>query len=153
MVTMADRSVVVDTNVLLTATHVPRPWRSQALIVLNEWPNRGIRLLTCGQILREYLVVATRPADVNGLGLRIDQSLENVEAFLGRMDLVEEGPESFAQLAWVLRTTECSGKQIHDANLVAIALARGAQGLVTANPKDFERFSDLLSIQALADVE
>lgn len=33
------------------------------------WPASGSVLYTSGQILREYLVVATRPVHHNGLGL------------------------------------------------------------------------------------
>lgn len=66
---MADKSILVDTNVLLAATTPGRSLHSAALEVLNEWPNGGVSLLTSGQILREYLVVATRPASSNGLEL------------------------------------------------------------------------------------
>lgn len=65
--TAADR-VFVDTNVLLAASDPSRPHHHQALHVFDRWPSEGVMLLASGQVLREYLVVATRPLQANGLG-------------------------------------------------------------------------------------
>ncbi len=58
---MDDEAVLVDTNVLLTATTPARALHTEALEVLNEWPAQGFALCVSGQVFREYLVVATRP--------------------------------------------------------------------------------------------
>jgi predicted nucleic acid-binding protein len=58
-----DRAVLVDTNVLLSATAPLRPLHRAAIAVLNDWPNQGSILATTTQVLREYLVVATRPVE------------------------------------------------------------------------------------------
>jgi hypothetical protein len=47
----------------------------------------------------------------------------------------------------------CQGKQIHDANLVATALASDVTKLVTANTGDFARFSSEVEIIDLATVD
>lgn len=132
--------VLVDTNVLLTATTPARQLHAAALSVLNEWPNRGVRLCTCGQILREYLVVATRRPEVNGLGLSRETALGNVEKLAARMRFLDEDQRVAASLQSILRRTECSGRQIHDANLVAVAERYEVARLVTANAGDFVRF-------------
>ncbi len=64
----ADR-VVLDTNVLLAATDEERPDHQDAVVSLNEWPASGVVLYTSGQILREYLAVATRSVEHDGLGM------------------------------------------------------------------------------------
>lgn len=74
MAMMDDKAVVLDTNVLLSATAPLRPLHRAALVVLNEWPNQGIVLSVSSQVLREYLVVATRPVQANGLGLDLHDS-------------------------------------------------------------------------------
>jgi len=74
---MADDAVLIDTNVLLSATTPARKLHRHALTVLADWPQQGIPLWVSGQALREYLVVATRPADVNGLGLAVEDALAN----------------------------------------------------------------------------
>jgi predicted nucleic acid-binding protein len=60
--------VMLDTNVLLAATNESRAEHRDALKVLNEWAAGHIDLCTSGQVLREYLSVATRSAEQNGLG-------------------------------------------------------------------------------------
>ncbi len=147
-----DRPVLVDTNILLTATAPNRPFYQAALTVLNEWPNRGIRLLTSGQVLREYLAVATRPASLNGLGLSVVLALENLQRMRRRMRVLEETVATASQLARLVSDGLCSGKQIHDANLVATLLTSGEGRLITANVRDFRRFGKLIEVLELSSV-
>lgn len=148
--TMDDKAVLVDTNVLLSATAPLRPFHQAALAVLNDWPNQGIVLMASSQVLREYLVVATRPIEVNGLGLGVDEALANVMAFRGRMRLLVESEAAWDRLRGLIATHSCKGKQIHDANVVASALTSGVAKLVTANVGDFSRFAAELEVIDLA---
>ena len=79
--TMADDSLFVDTNVLLTATDESRPLHSEALNLLSGTTGRDKRLAASGQVVREYLVVATRPIENNGLGLSVADAEANVTEF------------------------------------------------------------------------
>ncbi len=79
---VADRAVL-DTNVLLAATDQARERHMQALAALNVWPASGLVLYTSGQIMREYLAVATRPVDRNGLGMGRRDAIANVRALRG----------------------------------------------------------------------
>ncbi len=116
---MDDEAVLVDTNVLLTATTPARALHTEALEVLNEWPTRGFSLCVSGQVFREYLVVATRPTEVNGLGLGVEDALANVAELRARFRLLDERVAVFEHLNRLVREIGCRGKQIHDANLVA----------------------------------
>lgn len=145
-----DKVVLVDTNVLLSATAPLRPLHRAALTVLNDWPNQGTILAASSQVLREYLVVATRPADVNGLGLGVDDALANVAAFRGRMRLLLESEAAWTRLQALAATYSCLGKRIHDANVVATALVNGVTRLVTANVEDFSRFVAEIEVTDLA---
>lgn len=143
-------SVLVDTNVLLAATTPDRDLHQAALNVFNDWPRRGIELCVSGQVLREYLVVATRDRKHNGLGLSVPEALDNVAAFLERSRFLGEGFEVTARLRALLQAVECRGKKIHDANLVATAQAHGVSRVVTANLGDFKRFQDRVELISLA---
>lgn len=145
-----DRVVFVDTNVLLSATAPFRILHQAALAVLNEWPNQGIILAVSTQVLREYLSVATRPAEINGLGLGTDDALANVAAFRGRMRLLVESEAVWDRLRTLIATYGCVGKQIHDANVVATALTSGITVLVTANTGDFTRLASEIEVVDLA---
>ena len=140
MATTADSGAVfLDTNVLLTATTPARPLHEAALEVFDVWPDRGLRLCTSGQVLREYLVVATRPAEVNGLGLSLEDALVNASRIGERLQVLAEGEATLRRLERIVRDFGCRGKQVHDAHIVATALEHGVAKLVTENTADFLR--------------
>ncbi len=122
------------------------------LRVLNDWPNQGVRLCTTGQILREYLVVATRPVEQNGLSLSAAVASENVAKLRGRMLFCDETRAVFTRLQELMAEVGFTGKQVHDANVVATALTHGVSSVVTANTAHFERFTPLVEILNLDDV-
>jgi predicted nucleic acid-binding protein len=64
----------VDTNVLLEATDEKRRFHQACVEFLER--ARGLR--TSAQVIREYLVVATRPVAVNGLGRALTDALMNI---------------------------------------------------------------------------
>ena len=67
--------VLVDTNVLLEATDEGRRLHAQALGLFRNASDDGVDLFLGTQVLREYLVVATRPVENNGLGMTTDLAL------------------------------------------------------------------------------
>ncbi len=86
---VADRAVL-DTNVLLAATDEARQEHEHAVAAINLWPASGLVLYTSGQIMREYLAVATRPVDQNGLGMARPDAVANVRALRARLNLLAE---------------------------------------------------------------
>lgn len=143
-----DRAVV-DTDVLLAATDEAREDHAAAVAVLDLWPSSGVSLYTSGQILREYLAVATRPVDANGLGLERADAVANVRVLRGRMRLLSEDARVADRLLDVLEGTECSGKQVHDASVVAAMLVHGIDAVVTRNVGDFARFGEQVRVLEL----
>jgi predicted nucleic acid-binding protein len=141
--------VMLDTNVLLAATDEGRAEHGRALAVVNDWPGQGTTLYASGQILREYLAVATRPADRNGLGLSQADALTNVRAFRGRVSLLAEDGKVADRLLSLLDGIPAAGKQVHDANVVATMLVHGVDTVVTINLHDFARFGQLVRLAGL----
>ena len=140
---------MLDTNILLTATDEGRAGHEQALDVINGWPAQGTALYTSGQIIREYLSVATRPTTQNGLGLPVPDALDNAHAFRFRMLMLAEDAKVADRLAELLEETKCGGKQVHDANVVATMLVHGVGTIVTLNTGDFARFSQHVQVSGL----
>ncbi len=145
LVTAPDR-VMLDTNVLIAATDEGRTEHRDALTVVNDWAAGHTELCTSGQILREYLTVATRPADKNGLGLNLRDALGNVSAIRERTTLLTEDTKVADRLLGLLADVECRGKQVHDANVVATMLVHGVRAVVTLNAEDFARFEGHVSL-------
>ena len=143
---MAGNAILFDTNVLLSATGRARDNHERALRVLNDWPDHGYPLCTSGQILREYLVVATRPPERNGLGLPLAEALANRDRLLARLKFLDENRSVSDRLRRLVESATLAGKKVHDANLVATALAHGVTRILTENVQDFERFADVIEI-------
>ena len=148
LATPPDRAML-DTNVLLAATDEGRAEHDQALEIVNDWPGRGTTLYTSGQILREYLAVATRTVERNGLGLNLADAVANVRALRGRTSLLAEDGKVADRLLVLLDDIECGGKQVHDANVVATMLVHGIDAVVTINLDDFNRFARLVRLIGL----
>jgi len=138
----------IDTNVLLAATALARSGHGAALALLHAgFAERALFL--SGQVLREYVAVATRPAAANGLGLGAAEAIGNARQFLDRSNFLREDEAVRDSLFHLLETTPCSGKQVHDANIVATMITHGVGVLVTLNPRDFERFVPRIQVVGL----
>ena len=149
--TMAGDFLFVDTNVLLTATDESRLLHLEATQLLDGSINQGRRLAASGQVVREYLVVATRPLEVNGLGLSVPDAAANVNEFLRCLELYDETEEVSIRLRQLAITHGLRGKRLHDANIVATMAAHGISILLTQNGDDFAPFEDI-AIVAIPDV-
>lgn len=143
---------MLDTNVFLTATDEGRAEHPQALLIFTDWAARGTTLYASGQIMREYLAVATRPTDQNGLGLKQTEAVANVRALRSRTSLLAEDGRVADRMLELMDQVPCGGKQVHDANVVATMLAHGIESLVTINIADFARFKHHIRLVPLASI-
>lgn len=147
------RTAFLDTNVLLIATDRSRRHHTLGREVFSALPARGIHLALSGQVLREYLVVATRPVEANGLGLELRDALSNVESFLSHAHVCSETAQTTEILCRLLHTSGLSGKRIHDVNLVATMLTAGVDILITENLGDFTPFAEIEAVDLEAALE
>jgi len=134
----------LDTNALLEATDVSRSNHGEALGLFDAAIEAGAHLALSGQILREYLVVATRPVEANGLGLAAALALENAERIAERSVFLEETRSVSEALRRLVAALAIGGKRIHDANVVATMQRSRLQRLVTLNRDDFADFQGLV---------
>jgi len=143
---------MLDTNVFLTATDEGRPEHRQAVLIFTDWAARGTTLYASGQIMREYLAVATRPGEHNGLGLKQADAVANVRVLRTRTTLLAEDARVADRLLDLMDQVPCGGEQVHDANVVATMLVHGIDSLVTINIGDFARFGDQIRLIPLASI-
>ncbi|MCC5839645.1 MAG: type II toxin-antitoxin system VapC family toxin [Opitutales bacterium] len=139
-----DNRYFVDTNVLLSATDKDRAHHAEALAFLDEGMAGRLSLYVNGQVLREYLVVATRPQAANGLEMETADALANLRHFRKCLALLAEDGETASCLAALVDQHALVGKRIHDANIVATMRQTGLRRLKTFNPDDFRPFAHLL---------
>jgi len=145
---MTMTSVEPSPLVLLAASDRSRERHKAATSFLNEDERR---LAVSPQIVSEYLAVSTRPVEANGLGLSGRDAVSNVEQFADVMKLLGDSPATTEHLLDLVGQRYAVGKQVHDANIVAVALAHRATAIVTDDAHHFARFARLLAIEALGD--
>lgn len=137
----------VDTNILLAATDTDRSGHANSQKLLGRGLNGELRLFACGQILREYLVVATRPVENNGLGLTPEKALDNIQSFRRCIRLLDENDATTRRLEALIAASRLKAKRIHDANIVSIMIENGLHELFTLNPDDFKPFPTIITRQ------
>jgi predicted nucleic acid-binding protein len=143
-VMMEDKRLFLDTNILLAASDQDRRHHRACFDLLESALGGEASFYASGQVFREYLVVATRPTESNGLGMSRANALKNVEEFRLCIQALEETSAVLERLINLVRHHRIQGKRIHDANLAAAMLEHGLRQLVTLNPEDFKVFPDLI---------
>jgi predicted nucleic acid-binding protein len=134
--------VLVDTNILIRLAQPHHPGAPVAARAL-----RTLRGANEQQNLVEFWAVTTRPAAANGLGYTTQQAATEVGALKRLFDLLPELP---LQDEWERLVTHysVSGKNVHDARLVAAMLVHGVGSILTFNAQDFVRYAEIRVLDA-----
>ena len=135
----------MDTNVLILSRFPRSPGHAAARRLLGQAATGfgGVRISR--QVLREFLVAATRPQPW-GQARPMDEALRGVAWMQDHFEILEDGPHVTAHWVALCRDVPVAGKQVHDANIVATMLAHGERRLATLNAKDFRRYGDRIEI-------
>lgn len=138
----------IDTNVLVFARFSAAPWHERARRNLERASAGDETPRISRQIVREYLMAVTRPQSWWSTPLPAADAVVDVERFLGLFGILDEGPRVTDLLLALCREFSVSGKQVHDANIVATMLAHGERRLLTFNASDFRRYGPRVELVA-----
>ena len=94
----------------------------------------------------EFWSVATRPVEVNGMGLDPEQAERLLARLESVFDLLPEPPTVHAIWRQLVIAHRVRGRQVHDARLVAVMLANGISHILTFNVSDFARYPGIVAI-------
>ena len=92
--------VLLDTNVLLRLDHVGHPHRQIAREAVERLLDEQHQPRILPQVLYEYWVVATRPAETNGLGFSIEDA-EQIRVKILPIDPLYELNYELLTAGWV----------------------------------------------------
>lgn len=132
--------ILTDTNILLRSIHPQHPHHAWAKSAVNTFRRRNNVLCVAPQNLVEFWAVATRPRDDNGLGLTTAQATKELSAVLDFFRLLPHTPDVTEAWKQIVTAQGVSGKQTHDAHLVAIMQVHSVQTILTFNAGHFVRF-------------
>ena len=132
--------ILVDTNILLRSLQTSNRQFSVTDQALDTLRHRQETLCIAPQNVIEFWVVATRPLDKNGLGMTPKRAATEIRVLLGLFRLLPYLPQVFETWQRIVLTQGISGKQGHDAHLVAMMQVHSITSILTFNTEDFIRF-------------
>lgn len=133
----------MDTNILLRWSDADSPEHDICLRAVDHLLERQEGVYCCAQVLIEYWAVLTRPRDVNGLGFSVVEAARRLSRFDETLECLPEPPDIAQRWRKVVMEHGVSGKQAHDARLVALMLSHGISQLLTLNTSDFARYPEI----------
>ena len=132
---------LVETSILArlaNTSDIFYPVATRAVLTLH---GQGESLRTSPQNLIEFRNCATRPANVNGLGLLPTVAETKSASFESLFPLLAETPDIYPAWKALVQTLSVIGKQVHDARLVAVCHVYGITHLLTFNVQHITRFA------------
>lgn len=138
--------ILIDTNILLRLGGAEHARHALAVAAIDLLHQRGCKLVLVPQVIYEYWVVATRPVEVNGLGMSILEADRTSSAWTSQFRLLTDERGVFARWRELIVAHQVQGKLAHDARLVAAMIRHGVRHLLTFNTPDFARFPDITAI-------
>lgn len=142
-------AVLLDTNILLRLAQPHHPNAPVAAQALRALRTNNETLHITQQNVIEFWAVATRPIAANGLGFSTVQATAEVNALKRLFVLLPELP---LQDAWehLVADYRVSGKNAHDARLVAAMVVHGIEAILTFNVQDFLRYGEIRVLDVMA---
>ena len=131
--------VLVDTNILLRSAQPNHPLCSQATHAVSKLIRQKEAVFFCSQNIAEFWNVATRPAELNGLGLSHEEALHEVSSIERLLTLLPDVPAIYATWKQIVRDHRVQGVKVYDARLVATMTVYAVDSVLTFNAADFKQ--------------
>ena len=90
--------------------------------------------------------MATRPADLNGLGLSPAEVLQEVGSIEKLLTLLPDIPAIYAVWKEIVRDHKVKGVKVYDARLVATMNVYAVESVLTFNVADFKRYRAIAAL-------
>lgn len=103
---------LLDTNVILRFSNPSDGQHYLATEAVATLLRQGNECYLAAQILIELWVVATRPADVNGLGWSVEQTHDVIEQLLNRFPMAGETSQIFSSRFALVTDNQIKGKAV-----------------------------------------
>ena len=137
----------VDTTILVSARILEAPHHEIARARLQSAFDRPEPLRISRQVVREYLAILTRPKTWPAAITRAG-ALDDARRVMDAFEVLEETPSVSDRLIAICRRVAVSGRQIHDANIIATMLAHKERRLLTLDGASFRRYSKRIALVA-----
>ena len=133
-------NTLLDSNILTRLAQPSHPMNRTAVDALAALQRRGDNLFIVPQNLYAFWVVGTRPRAQNGLWFTPAQTRTEIDQLKKLFTLLPDTPTVFPAWEHLVSSYAVSGKNAHDARLVAAMQVHGIDPLLAFNVVDFQRF-------------
>lgn len=136
--------IFIDTNILIYQTFEDFEPEKHRMITdkLQDLYNQAVSFFISGQIIREYVAVATN-RKIFKKPLNSKEILIKISEFQNIFDILYDTNKSIEILKQLISRYKISGHKIHDANIASTVIANQIDFLWTFNRKDFEQFDEI----------
>jgi predicted nucleic acid-binding protein len=138
--------VLIDTNILLRNAQPTHPLCPQATRAVSKMIRQKDSVFFCSQNIAEFWNVATRPADLNGLGLSHQEAIQEVSSIEKLLTLLPDVPAIYSAWKEIVRKHKVQGVKVYDARLVATMNVYGVESILTFNAADFKRYDNITAV-------
>lgn len=135
--------MLLDTSTLLRTLQVRHPQYETVARALETLPSRGRDLHIVPQNLVELWVVATRPAEQNGLGMMPAAAAMELTRIKSMFPLLPDTAAIYPVWENLVIQYQVSGKTAHDARLVAAMKLHGLTSILTFDKTGFTRYAGI----------
>lgn len=136
-------STLLDTNILTRLAQPHHQMHQLAVDALAALRQQGEELCLVPQNFYEHWAVCTRPAAQNGLGMAPSQAQAELAQLKSLFVVFDDTPAIFPAWEQLVIVHQVSGKNAHDARLVAAMVVHGIKQLLTFNKPDFQRYQGI----------
>jgi predicted nucleic acid-binding protein len=130
-------AILLDTNVLVRLANAADAAHSTVACAVLELHRHGETLHIAAQNLVEFRSVATRPLAVNGLGMSAPEAQAKADSFEATFALLPDTPAIFPSWKALVNAAGTTGKQVHDARIVAVCEIYNVTKLMTFDVAHF----------------
>ena len=142
--------VLVDTNILLRSAQPSHPLCPQATHAVSKLLRQKDAVFFCSQNIAEFWNVASRPAEMNGLGFSQEEVLEEVNSIENLLTLLPDIPAIYPVWKRMVQDHRVQGVKVYDARLVAVMSVYAIDSILTFNLADFKRYGNINALQPAA---
>ena len=136
---------LLDNNVALRLTNPSDDQHKLVTEAIVTLLKQGHECYLTPQVLIEFWAVATRPVEVNGLELSVDDTRLRIDGLLNRFPIISTDEVLQIFPTWLNLVTQNLriGKRVHDTRLIAVMLESGITHVLTFNVRHFSNVAGI----------
>ena len=133
-----------DTNVVFRWATPSDPLHSLCLNAVRKIYEMGEEIVISPQVLMEFWALATRPIEVNGLGITPDETALLIGLLAKQFTVLPDVADIYPRWLTLVVNSKIIGRQAYDARLVAVMQTYGISHILTLNSAHFKRFEGIV---------